>query len=185
MAGDAIGETFRLGAVIYSGDFEIEPVLAEVCGRLRAPGRMRLGGVLPSWGGILANGRHEMLLEDLVTGAVISLSQELGAGADSCILDVDGLTRARLAVTGALSAGVDLMLTGKFAKQEAAGHGMREEIGASVVADVPTLVALREGQIDNWRAFAGDDWTRLPPEPDAILAWVEKVTGTTVRDGDA
>ena len=72
---------------------------------------------------------------------------------------------------------VDLLFVGKFAKQEAAGHGIREEIGAALIADIPTLVVLREGQLDAWRAFAGDDWQRLAPEPEPILTWATRVTG--------
>lgn len=176
MSGDATGDGFRLAGVVYAGDFEIEPVLAEVCARLRAAAKIRLGGVLPRYGDLLANGRHEMLLDDLTTGAAISISQQLGAGAESCILDVDGLTRARLAILAAVESGVDLLLAGKFAKQEAAGHGVREEIGAAMVADIPTLVVLREGQLGPWSEFVGDEWSRLPPEADAILAWVDRVT---------
>ena len=165
----------RLGAILYSGDIEIEAVLAAVRDRLVGRGGLRLGGVVPRDGEVMANGRREMLLDDLATGASISISQELGAGADSCILDVDGLTRARMAILAAVDAGVDLVFAGKFAKQEAAGHGVREEIAAALVADIPTLVALREGQIDAWCAFAGDDWQRLAPDPAAIVAWVERV----------
>ena len=180
MAEDPTHETFRLGAVVYPGETEIEPILAEVRARLTARGDLRLGGVVPRDGEIMANGRPEMLLDDLAGGTVYSISQELGAGAESCILDVDGLTRARLAILGAVEAGVDLLFVGKFAKQEAAGHGVREEIGAALLADIPTLVVLRESQLDAWRTFAGDDWQPLAPDPAAILAWVGRVTG---RDG--
>jgi molybdate transport system ATP-binding protein len=177
MADPTTSDIPRLGAIVYSGDFEIEPVLGAVRDRLLARGGLRLGGVVPRFGEVMANGRQEMILDDVVGGASISISQELGAGADSCILDVDGLTRARMAILAAVDAGVDLVLVGKFAKQEAAGHGVREEIGAALAADIPTLVALRDGQLDNWRAFAGDDWQPLAPEVEPILAWVEKVTG--------
>jgi molybdate transport system ATP-binding protein len=177
MAEDPTRETPRLGAVVYPGETEIEPILAEVRDRLTERGDLRLGGVVPRDGDLMANGRHEMLLDDLESGAVFSISQELGAGAESCILDVDGLTRARLAILAAVDGGVDLLFVGKFAKQEAAGHGIREEIGAALIADIPTLVVLREGQLDAWRAFAGDDWQRLAPEPEAIIAWATRVTG--------
>ena len=175
MAEAATSDTPRLGAIVYSGELEIEPVLAAVRDRLTARGGLRLGGVVPRDGEIMANGRREMLLDDIAGGTSISISQELGAGADSCILDVDGLTRARMAILAAIEDGVDLVFVGKFAKQEAAGHGVREEIAAALGADIPTLVALRETQLDAWRAFAGDDWRALTPEPTDIVAWVERV----------
>ena len=169
----------RLAAVVYSGDVEIEPILAAVREHLSACDGLRLGGVVPRDGDLMANGRHEMLLDDLMSGAAISISQELGAGADSCILDIDGLTRARLAIVSAVESGVDLVMVGKFAKQEAAGHGVREEIGAALLADIPTLVALRESQLAAWSDFAGDDWQRLAPEVEAIVAWADAVTAPT------
>ena len=177
MADEANRETFRLGVVVYPRDTEIEPLLAKLRDRLAELDGLRLGGVVPRYGELLANGRREMLLDDLVGGVSISISQELGAGADSCILDVDGLTRARLAILAAVEVGVDLLVAGKFAKQEAAGHGVREEIAAALLADIPTLVVLREGQIEAWREFAGGDWVRLVPEVEPIVAWVERVTG--------
>lgn len=168
-----------LGAVLYDPEIEIEPILCALRDRLDARGDLRLGGVVPREGGLLSNGRHEMLLEDVRTGTATSISQELGAGADSCILDLDGLTRARNAISQAIADGVDLVLVGKFAKQEIAGHGVREEIGAAAAAGIPTLVALRDTRVEDWRSFAGDDWTRLPADVDAIAAWALRVTGRT------
>ncbi|MER2606227.1 MAG: DUF2478 domain-containing protein [Siculibacillus sp.] len=174
---DDISDADRLGAILYHPDVEIEPILAEVHATLAARGVLRIGGVVPREGEVLANGRRAMLLEDVTSGIATNISQELGAGADSCILDIDGLTRARTAISAAIEAGVDLVLVGKFAKQEIAGHGVREEIGQAVAAGTPTLVALRETRIDDWRAFAGDDFTALPPDVAAIVAWAERVGG--------
>lgn len=164
-----------LAAVLYDGDVEIEPVLAAVRDRLAANGRLRLGGVLPRDGDLLANGRRAMLLEDIVSGDAIDISQDLGAGADSCILDVDGLTRARMAVAAAVEAGVDLVFVGKFAKQEIAGHGIREEIAQAMAAGIATLVVLRAERLVDWRTFAGDDFCALPADVEAIVAWAEAV----------
>jgi molybdate transport system ATP-binding protein len=184
MADEATDQTPRIAGVVYSGDTRIEPLLAELRDRLVARGSLRLGGVVPRFGGLLANGRREMLLDDLHGGGAISISQELGPGAESCILDVDGLTRARLVILTAIDAGVDLVLAGKFAKQEAAGHGVREEIGAAMVADIPTLVVLREDRLGVWVDFVGDDWQRLPPDVDAILAWVDRAIAAPANHPD-
>jgi len=172
---DSSTETPRLGAIVYSGEIAIEPILAEVRDRLQARGGLRLGGVVPRDGDLLPNGRPAMLLDDVSDGTAFNISQDLGAGAEDCILDVDGLTRARMAIAAAIEAGVDLVMVGKFAKQEAAGHGVREEIGAAMIADIPILVALREGQLAAWEAFAGDEWARLEPGVEPILDWVDRV----------
>lgn len=166
-----------LAVVVYEPGYDVEPLLAAVRDRLAARGDLRLGGVVPRSGDLLANGRHAMLLEDVVSGTATAISQELGAGADSCILDVDGLTRARLAITKAIDDGVDLVFVGKFAKQEAAGHGVREEIAQAMIAGIPTLVVMRDGQTGAWGEFAGDDHATLPPDADAIVAWALAATG--------
>ena len=44
---DSSTQTPRLGAVVYSGEIAIEPILAEVRDRLWARGGLRLGGVVP------------------------------------------------------------------------------------------------------------------------------------------
>lgn len=173
---DSDHETPRLGVIVYDGDIEVEPVLAAVRDRLRAEGRLKLGGVVPRWGELLSNGKHEMLLDDLVQEATYVISQDLGPGAEACVLDADGLTRMRLAIQYAVETGVDLLIAGKYGKQEAAGHGIREEIGLAVIADLPVLLALRETQIESWNAFAGGPWDRLPPDTDAVVAWANRVT---------
>lgn len=167
---------FPLAVVVYPPGFDIGPLLRDVHDRLAARGDLKIGGVVPKAGDLLANGRHAMLLEDLASGVATTISQDLGAGADSCILDVDGLTRARLAIVRAIEDGVDLVFVGKFAKQEAAGHGVREEIGRAMIAGVPTLVVMRETQGAAWAAFAGDDFTPLAPDADAIVAWALAAT---------
>lgn len=167
-----------LGAIVYDGDVTIEPVLAAVRDLLRARGRLRLGGVVPSFGADLGNGRHQMFLEDVGSGAAMLISQDLGVEAEACILDSDGFARASLAIDRAVDDGVDLVMVGKFGKQEAAGHGVRDEIARAVMAGIPTLVALRPVQLEAWRAFVGDDFAVLPPEPEAVADWAEAVAGT-------
>ncbi len=184
MAEEPTGDTPRLAGVVYSGDTEIEQLLADLREKLTARRSLRLGGIVPRYGDLMANGRREMLFDDLMGGGAISISQELGSGAESCILDVDGLARASLVILAAVEEGVDLVLAGKFAKQEAAGHGVRDEIGAALVADIPTLVVLRDSQLGRWRDFVGDDWQRLPPDVDAILAWVDRATAATAKRPD-
>lgn len=166
-----------LAVVVYDGDFDIGGFLAEACDRLAARGDLVLGGVVPKNGGFHANGRHEMLLEDVASGETTLISQELGAGADGCILDTDGLTHARIAISEAIGRGVDLVVVGKFSKQEAAGHGVRDEIAEALGAGIPTLLAMRERHRDAWGAFAGPDWVELPRDVDAVVAWARATTG--------
>lgn len=172
-------EVLPLAVVVYPSGFDITPTLAEARARLAARGDLTLGGVLPEWGGLHSNGRHEMLLRDIASDGITQISQELGAEADSCILDPDGFARARLSIARAIEAGVDVVFVGKFAKQEAAGQGVRAEIGDAMGAGIPTLVVMREAQREAFEAFAGDEWTPLAPDADAIVGWVLAATGRT------
>ena len=166
-----------LAVVVYDGDFDIGGLLAQVCTRLAARGDVRVGGVVPRNGGFHANGRHEMLLEDVTSGTTTKISQELGPGADGCILDVDGLTHARMAISEAIGRGADLIVVGKFSKQEAAGHGVRDEIAEALMAGIPTLAAMRARHRAAWEDFAGPDWVALPPEVEPVVAWAVAATG--------
>lgn len=166
-----------LAVVVYEPGFDVGPLLCEVRDRLVARGDVRLGGVVPRFGGFHSNGRQEMLLEDVTSGEATTISQELGGGADACILDTDGLTRARMAISRAIAEGVDLVLVGKFSKQEAAGHGVREEIAEAMMAGIPTLAAMRETQREAWEAFVGDDYASLAPDAAAIVDWAVEVMG--------
>ena len=39
------------------------------------------------------------------------------------------------------------------------------------MAGVPLLIAVRQDVLPAWREFAGDEWSQLPAETDAIEAW--------------
>ena len=166
-----------LGVVIYEPGFDVSPLLEQVCAALAARGDLRIGGVLPMPGDKHANGRASMHLRDIASGQATQISQELGALAEGCILDSDGLARARQGLAQAIAGGVDLVLMGKFAKQEAAGQGIRPEIAQALEAGIPALVVMRAGQRPAFEAFAGEEWTPLPPEPQAVLGWAFAVIG--------
>lgn len=176
-SADDVSVAMPLAVVVYDGGFDVGPLLVEVRDRLAARGDLHLGGVLPKFGDLLANGRHAMLLEDAASGEAAVISQDLGAGAESCILDSDSFTRSRSAITAAVAAGVDLLFVGKFGKQEAAGHGVRDEIGEAMIAGIPTLVAIRASTLPAWEAFAGTDWVALAPKVDDVVAWALAATG--------
>lgn len=169
-----------LGVVLYDGGFDVAPLLAQVCAQLQARGDMRLAGVLPVPGEKHANGRDSMHLRDIASGQATPISQELGALAEGCILDSDGLTRARQVLAEGIRAGADLVIMGKFAKQEAAGQGIREEIALAMGEGIPALVVMRHAQRAAFEAFAGNEWTALPPEPQAVVGWALAAAGKTI-----
>ncbi|WP_164098229.1 DUF2478 domain-containing protein, partial [Serratia marcescens] len=61
----------------------------------------------------------EMELEDLDTGRLINICQDLGAGSvNSCRLDPTGLAEAAGALKAALEKPVDLVVINKFGRME-------------------------------------------------------------------
>ncbi len=159
-----------LAAIPYARGFPIDAFMASLAGTLAQRG-LRLGGVVQHNQGACGTGCAAMVLEDLATGARIPISAPRGAEASGCVLDASGLAAAGGAMLAALETEIDLMLVNKFGRQEMLGQGLRQEVAASLAAGVPVLLAVRSDWLDAWREFAGEDWTDLPADPDAVAAW--------------
>lgn len=162
-----------LAVVVYVKGGPLEETLAAVRDRLVARGDLRLGGVIPRLGTPLSNGRSSLLLDDIGRGDTIVISQDLGPGSSGCILNSDGLAQARMRICEAIEARPDVLFLGRFAKEEVAGHGIREEIGEAVCAGIPSIVAIEQRTMASWTDFAGEDFVVLPVEVEAIVRWVE------------
>ncbi|MGP9811982.1 DUF2478 domain-containing protein [Rhodopseudomonas sp. NSM] len=168
--------------VVYRPGDPLEQTLGAVRDRLLARPATRIAGLVPRYGSPHANGRASLWLDDVVRGDSIALSQDLGAGSTSCILSADGLAMAQVRLAEAIATRPQLVLFGRFAKEEIAGRGIREEVGLAVAGDIPALVAVDRSMLPGWIEFAGDDWTELPVSPDAIVDWFDSLAaqrGTT------
>jgi hypothetical protein len=64
-----------------------------------------------------------------------------------------------------------LVFFGRFAKEELAGRGIREEIAMALNEGIPALVAVEQSMLPGWIEFAGEDWTPLAVDVDAIVTW--------------
>src|SRR5690606_32665880 len=114
-----------------------------------------------------------MELENLETGECFALSQALGSGSIACRLDPAALAEGGVAVRGALERGAELIVVNKFGAQEAAGGGLRDEMGFTAGAGVPLLTAVGERFLDEWGAFTGGAGSLLEPRLECVLAWWE------------
>ena len=165
-----------LAAIVYRHGAPVEAMFDAVLKQLRAAGDLRVGGAVPCLGGTLSNGRAAMLMQDLQRGDRIDISQDLGAGSTGCILLADGLATLRVRIGEAIAAAPDVLLLGRFGKEEANGRGIREEIAQAVVAGIPTIVAVEERLLPGWTAFTAGAFTALPDDPAGVVAWVRQVT---------
>ncbi len=167
---------FNLAAVVYTPGTPIETLLAAAARALAAQG-VRLAGVVQH-DRAGSDGRIcQMELEDLASGRRIALSQDLGRGSVSCGVDSAGLADAAVAIGRAVDERADLVIVNKFGTQEAAGGGLRHEIGLAAAAGVPLLTAVGERYLAAWQEFTGGEASLLRPELPAILAWWEARAG--------
>merc|ERR1711969_292785 len=119
-----------------------------------------------------------MAVRVLPDGPVLRISQDLGPQARGCRLDPAALETAVGLVSASLSSGADLLIVNKFGKHEAEGRGFRDVIAEAVAMDIPVLVGLNALNRPAFEDFAEGLATRLPPEPAALMAWVDDVTAT-------
>lgn len=159
-----------LAAIVYASGFQIDAFLGGVAGQMKQQG-LKLGGVIQHNSDDCGDDCHSMALEDLANGRRFPISEDRGAGASGCRLDVAGLAAAGGAVAAALTDSIDLVIVNKFGRQELLGQGLRQEIAAAALSGLPVLIAVREDFVAAWREFAGDDWTPLPPEIRAVEIW--------------
>lgn len=161
-----------LAVLVHDKGDPIEEAFAAARDALARRPDLRLAGVVPRFGPPHSNGRRSMWLDDLRRGDSIPISQDLGAGSTSCCLDPAGIALLSVRLVEAIEARPDVLFCGRFAKEEIAGRGIREEVALALEADIATLVAVDRALLDGWIAFAGDDWTALPPRAEAIVDWV-------------
>uniref|UniRef100_Q07KW5 Molybdenum ABC transporter ATP-binding protein n=1 Tax=Rhodopseudomonas palustris (strain BisA53) TaxID=316055 RepID=Q07KW5_RHOP5 len=170
------GAPLALAAVVYRAGDALENMLAAVRDRLVTRPATRIAGLVPRNGPPHSNGRASLWLDDVGRGDSIALSQDLGPGSTSCILSADGLATARVRLAAAIATRPDLVLFGRFAKEELAGRGIREEVGLAVADDIPALVAVEQSMLPGWIEFAGEDWSELPFDLEAIVGWFDALT---------
>jgi hypothetical protein len=161
-----------LAVIVHDKGDPIEAAFAGARDRLLARGDLRVAGVVPRLGAPHGNGRPSMWLDDILTGEEIPISQNLGAGSDACCLDPNGIASLTMRLAAAIETAPDVLLCGRFAKEELAGRGIRVPLAEAIDAGIATVVAVDRNHLEGWIAFVGDDWTPIAPDPEAIVAWV-------------
>ncbi|ODT18857.1 MAG: hypothetical protein ABS54_15825 [Hyphomicrobium sp. SCN 65-11] len=142
-------------AIVYDDGQRIAPLMDRIVTYLRATG-CQLAGLRQIAVSRPGQSRCDMILEDLASGATAAISEDRGEGARGCRLDVDALLKAMARARDALDERPDLLLVNKFGKTECEGGGLRPLIVSALEREVPVLVAVPRGNIDGWRAFAGE-----------------------------
>lgn len=172
----------HLAAVLYRGSTDIDGLMAKFLTELSAQGQRVAGVVQVAVPGRVCGPNVPMLLRDVATGEVLTISQDLGCGAQSCRLDSSALAEAAVRVQAAIDdAEIDLVLVSKFGKEEAAGRGLRHELAMAAASGRPVLTTLRRNLADDWIAFTGDAATILDPDLASLRAWWTTVSPRSAR----
>lgn len=148
----------------------IDRLMLEAARRLQARG-IRLGGLVQH--NVAKDGTDcaTMLLEDLASGTLVTISLERSRRGSGCRLDAAGLAEAAARGGRGIARGVELAIVSKFGAQEAAGKGLREEIAQAVMLETPLLTSVTSRLLPAFEDFIGGSWTRLAPELADIEAW--------------
>lgn len=164
----------RLAAVSLPGKGETDRFLTEAVTRLEAAG-LRLAGTVQSNLVRADRPRCDMDLRILPDGPTFRISEDRGAEARGCRLDSGALEQAVVEV-GARLAGADLLVLNKFGKREAEGRGLVPVIAQALDLGLPVLVGVNALNLPALRGFAEGLMLDLPPDIEAVLAWVQKET---------
>lgn len=170
MIHDPADQPPRLAALLYGPADDADVLLADFALDLVQRG-VRVGGIAQRNLRDAAGKKSDMEVIDLADGHAISICLQLGPGSTACKLDTAGLAEAAVSVQQAIRAGVDLIVVNKFAKQEAEGAGLRNELADAIMSGIPVLTAVPQKCLDDWTAFTGGTGVTLPASREALEAW--------------
>jgi hypothetical protein len=117
------------------------------------------------------SGRLRVALQDVASGALYRISQDLGRGSVACNLDTSELALACAAIERSAREGVDLIVLSKFSKQEAERAGLCDAFRAAMLAHTPVVVAVSPDFLAEWRAFAGELAEFVAADGAALQEW--------------
>lgn len=161
-------------ALVYPDGFAIDALLRRIVDHLLGCGRSVAGFVQVNEARA-GRSRCDMVLEDIASGERLSISENRGAHARGCLLDMQQLARAEVLAERALDGSPDLLVINKFGRSEAQGRGFRPLIAAAIERGVPVLIAVPARNLDSWRRFTDGislDWLvgDLTGDPAALTA---------------
>lgn len=160
-----------LGYIISSGRGAGDRLMVTIAEGLAARG-------IAAVGALQLNIEHDpdrhchMDLRILGRDDVLRISEDRGRHARGCRLDPRGLADAVQRVDSVLDQGrAAIMLINKFGKQEVEGGGFREVIGRAMIAGIPVLTTVSQGNLDGFQAFAAGLAEEVAPDPAQAIAW--------------
>lgn len=159
----------KIAAILYPPGTDIDALLARVARAVAATGA-RVGGVVQAHDVAGCNG---LALIDLASGAIRSISQNLGPLSTSCKLDTSVMADITGALERQIDAGLDLLVLSRFGSREIEGGGFRSLFGRAMLAETPLITGVRVEHAAAWATFHGGLGIDLPPDESRALAWAK------------
>jgi nucleoside-triphosphatase THEP1 len=159
-----------LAAVVFDHGIGVDNVLYEAIAALKHRG-FRVGGAIQFISKRWTACRRVMMVEDLLTGETLKISQELGSQAQSCILNPAALAEASTMLRQAMNSHVDVVVGNRFGEQELNGRGLRAEFADAALAGFVVLTAVHSRHVDAWIEFGGGYATALQPSAQIVSDW--------------
>lgn len=170
----------RLAALAYQPGTAIDLVLREAVATFRRR-NIKVGGLIQYTGPRSTACRRAMFVEDLSTGRLLQISQDLGAEAQSCRLDPAALAAAAQIVRQAVNDRVDVIIVNRFGEQEVCGRGLRSELAEAAMAGILVLTAVNTYLLAAWRDFGGEYAAVLKPNAQAVSDWIADAAASKLR----
>lgn len=169
---NAPDSSFSLAVIVHAGKGSADAVLLDFARRLSAQGRI-VRGLVP---GPQADAHQcaTRTVQDLATGDIYPIGQDLGKQSGACCLDPSALTAAGIVLRRAMEAPADLVIVNRFGIQEAAGEGFCAEFLELITRGYPVLTVVSHTYLPAWREFTGGLATELTADIDALMAWFEQ-----------
>jgi len=172
-------ETCQIAALQGASSATIQALLNDFAYRALRQG-YRVAGVIELATGAADAGLRRRVVRDLSTGAVMSISQDLGQGSTACNLDPSGVIDACAAVERGIAAGADIVVLSKFGKLEAERSGLSGAFRAAIGAGLPVLTAVSPPMATAWGLFAGPLAQFIPADAGVIDAWWSGIRSGTL-----
>ena len=180
-----LSQPIGLAAIAYDRGFDIDRLLVTACERLSRRG-IRLGGLLQVSTGAKGGCASTVHVVDLRTNTAFDIWEDRGAGSKGCRLDERGLAAASRAIDEAIDDRVDRHHESISAgpRASAADYWPPSPRPSQRACRLPT--AVRTPYDLAWAKFHGGLGHELPPDVQAVVAWVEStVVGCELAVGAA
>lgn len=165
----------HLAAMVYGTGQgpEMDRILETLAHALSAEG-LQLAGAVQHTAHVPSSPRCDMVLEDLGTRGIHSISVDPGIDVQGCRMEPGKIETLAMLAGEAIDRGADLFLLNRFGKNEIAGRGYREVISEAVSRGLPVLVGVSAANIAKWDAFASMGYERIDIDEAGARMWCMK-----------